>query len=120
MEEWKIIPDFPNYSVSNTGNVKNNITGKLLKISKDGSVTLYTDEGHACKSVLGMKLKAFESFPSDVKYSARTKIRVVETGKIYYGYKDVCNELGIPNKAQVCRCLYGLRKSTHGYHFELM
>lgn len=119
MEEWKIIPDFPNYSVSNTGKIKNNVTGKLLKMSKGGCVTLCGDGRQVCKSVLSMRLKAFESFPSDVKHSARTKIRVVETGKIYYGYRDVCDELGISNKA-ICRCLYGLRKSTHGYHFELM
>ncbi len=30
-EEYRIINEFPNYSVSNLGNVKNNITGKVLK-----------------------------------------------------------------------------------------
>ena len=30
-EEFKIIKDFPNYEVSNFGNVKNNKTGKVLK-----------------------------------------------------------------------------------------
>jgi hypothetical protein len=30
MEEFKIIKDFPNYSVSNYGNVKNNTTDKIL------------------------------------------------------------------------------------------
>ena len=32
MEEWRIINDFPNYSVSNLGNVMNNKTNKLLKL----------------------------------------------------------------------------------------
>jgi len=31
MEEWKVISDYPNYSVSNFGNVRNDKTGKLLK-----------------------------------------------------------------------------------------
>ena len=32
MEEWRTITDFPNYSVSNFGNVMNNKTKKLLKL----------------------------------------------------------------------------------------
>jgi NUMOD4 motif/HNH endonuclease len=32
MENWEIIGDYPNYSVSNFGNIKNNKTGKILKI----------------------------------------------------------------------------------------
>ena len=31
MEEWCPIPDFPNYSVSNLGRIKNIITGKILR-----------------------------------------------------------------------------------------
>lgn len=31
MEEWKQIIDYPNYSVSNLGNVRNNKTGRILK-----------------------------------------------------------------------------------------
>ncbi len=31
MEKWKIVEDFPNYSVSNEGKVKNNNTGSVLK-----------------------------------------------------------------------------------------
>ncbi len=33
MEEYKIIEGFENYSVSKYGNVKNNITGRMMKIS---------------------------------------------------------------------------------------
>jgi hypothetical protein len=36
MEEWKQIDDYPNYSVSNLGNVKNNKTNKLLSLSENG------------------------------------------------------------------------------------
>lgn len=37
MEEWKSIEEFPNYEVSSLGNVKNIITGKVLKLSKRGN-----------------------------------------------------------------------------------
>ena len=30
-EQWKILEKYPNYSVSNTGRVKNHITGRVLK-----------------------------------------------------------------------------------------
>lgn len=30
MEEWQAIKDFPNYSVSNFGNVKNNKTNRIM------------------------------------------------------------------------------------------
>ena len=36
MEEWRIITDFPNYSVSNFGNVKNNKTNRTMKLSIKG------------------------------------------------------------------------------------
>jgi hypothetical protein len=38
MEEWKIITDYPNYSVSSFGNVRNDKTGRILKknIGTDG------------------------------------------------------------------------------------
>ena len=32
MEDWKTIADFPNYDVSSLGNIRNNKTGKPLKI----------------------------------------------------------------------------------------
>jgi len=36
MEEWRVINDFPNYSVSNFGNVKNNLNNKLMKLNLKG------------------------------------------------------------------------------------
>ena len=45
LEKWKVIKDFPMYSVSNFGNVKNNISGNIRKnvVNKDGylKITLY-------------------------------------------------------------------------------
>jgi len=36
MEEWRIINGYPNYSVSNLGNVMNNQTNKLMKLCVKG------------------------------------------------------------------------------------
>ena len=32
MEDWKLIADFPNYDVSSLGNIRNNKTGKQMKL----------------------------------------------------------------------------------------
>lgn len=48
MEEWRVIHNFPNYSVSNFGNVKNNNTNKLFRLNaKNGyqNVTLINNLG---------------------------------------------------------------------------
>ena len=47
MEEWRVINGFPNYSVSNLGNIRNNKTGKFLKSCvKSGylNITLINDK----------------------------------------------------------------------------
>lgn len=45
MEIWKKIENYPNYSVSNFGNIKNNKTDKLIYLNDKGgkylSVSLY-------------------------------------------------------------------------------
>lgn len=45
--QWKIIDEFPNYSISNTGLIRNDKTGKYLKHSPKGTgydrVCLYKD-----------------------------------------------------------------------------
>jgi hypothetical protein len=47
MEEWRIINDYPNYSISSLGSVRNNATEKILKtfINKRGyyRIALYKD-----------------------------------------------------------------------------
>ena len=47
MEEWRVINDFHNYSVSNLGNLMNNKTGKFLKSCVKGgylNITLINDK----------------------------------------------------------------------------
>jgi hypothetical protein len=36
MEEWRVITEFPNYSISNLGNVLNTLTNKIMKLNKKG------------------------------------------------------------------------------------
>lgn len=43
LEVWEIINDYPNYAVSNLGNVKNIKTGKLLKQKNNGKGYLNVD-----------------------------------------------------------------------------
>lgn len=40
-EEWKIIEDYPNYSVSNLGRVRNDKTGRILTAHKRGRRNTY-------------------------------------------------------------------------------
>lgn len=35
MEEWRVIPEFPEYSVSTWGRVKNNKTGRILVLTRN-------------------------------------------------------------------------------------
>lgn len=41
LEEWKVIDEFTNYSVSTLGRVKNNTTGKILKQRDNGNGYMY-------------------------------------------------------------------------------
>lgn len=41
MEEWRVINDFTNYSVSNFGNVKNSSTNKMMRQNVKGGIVAY-------------------------------------------------------------------------------
>ena len=62
-ELWLPVEGFPNYEVSNWGNVRNRLTGKMLKqpISNTGykRVYLYDDQGSHPKSVHRIEAEAF-------------------------------------------------------------
>lgn len=81
MEEiWKPIDQFPNYNVSNLGNIKNIITNKLLKIMcKDGycNISLVNDEKQKTFKVHRLVALAFIENPenkSDVNHKDKNKI----------------------------------------------
>lgn len=70
-EIWKTIDGYENYQVSNMGNVKNIITGKILKGQNNGKgylhVSLY-DNNHKCKIIMIHRLvaKAFIPNPNNL------------------------------------------------------
>lgn len=81
MEEiWKLIDQFPNYNVSNLGNIKNIITNKPLKIlNKEGygSVSLKYDELKKGFKVHRLVALAFIENPenkSDVNHKNKNKL----------------------------------------------
>lgn len=126
-EEWRVIEENPTYSVSNKWRVRNNKTGKILKTSGKGTVTLYsgTRATKVDRGVYSLYLKAFEGYPSETR--GRTKIRVIETDEIYYSYREVCEGLGLPRYCTnlICIAVYhrrkdGGRRSVRGYTFELV
>lgn len=119
-EEWKVITDYPNYSISNTQKVKNNKTGRILKAKGTGAVTL-SDHSHnrkANRGILTLYLKYFKGFPMD--RNARTKILNEDTGEIYYGYKAACEALGVKydGSSNIRAAIRGTDKRAYGYHFD--
>jgi len=52
MEKWRIIEDFPNYSVSNLGNVKNNKTNRIMKLNVKGGYYHVSLTNEDCKKSL--------------------------------------------------------------------
>lgn len=81
MEEiWKPITDFENYFVSNLGNLKNNITGKILRQNiKDGyaNIVIKNNNIKKCFKVHRLVAIAFIENPenkSDVNHKDKNKI----------------------------------------------
>jgi hypothetical protein len=80
MEEWRKILNFPNYSVSNLGNVKNNKTNKLMKINVKGgycNISLQNETSKKCCKVHRLVALAFISNPenkSDVNHEDKNKL----------------------------------------------
>jgi hypothetical protein len=67
MEQYKIIKDFENYSVSNLGNVRNNKTGRVLKLQIDTQgyykVNLYKDRISFTKNIHKLGAESFIANP---------------------------------------------------------
>lgn len=80
MEEWRVIKEYPNYSVSNFGNVKNNITQKILKLCKKGgyyNISLTNETGKKTFKVHRLVALSFIENPenkSDVNHEDKNKL----------------------------------------------
>ena len=67
MEEWKVIQNYKNYSVSNLGNIKNNKTNKILKPNFNKQNYAYVwikNNDNICKRVRIHRLVAQEFIPN--------------------------------------------------------
>jgi hypothetical protein len=68
MEEWRSISDFPNYSVSNFGNIKNNKTNKLMRLNNKGGyfhISLINNQSKKSLKVHRLVALAFIDNPED-------------------------------------------------------
>jgi molybdenum-dependent DNA-binding transcriptional regulator ModE len=80
MEEWRVIKEHPNYSVSNLGNVMNNKTNKIMKICLKGgyyNVSLVNETGQKTIKVHRLVAFAFIENPenkSDVNHEDKNKL----------------------------------------------
>jgi len=80
MEEWREIQEFPNYSVSNFGNIKNNKTNKVLKLNLKGgyyNISLINENGQKSFKVHRLVALAFIPNPenkSDVNHEDKNKL----------------------------------------------
>ena len=82
MEEWKSIEEFPNYEISSLGNVKNIITGKVLKNSVKGGychVSLTNEKYKKTLLVHRLVALAFIENPenkTDVNHKDKNKLNI--------------------------------------------
>jgi hypothetical protein len=80
MEEWRVINSFPNYSISNFGNIMNNKTNKLMKINdKGGYYHISLKNGEKRKNMKVHRLVALEFIPNpenktDVNHEDKNKL----------------------------------------------
>lgn len=68
MEQWSIIPEFPQYSVSDQGRVRKTGTNRILKVSVATGhhpfVSLLTDNGMTRRGLAPLVAKAFVPMPA--------------------------------------------------------
>jgi hypothetical protein len=80
MEEWKVITEFPNYSISNWGNVLNTLTNKMIKQNvKGGYYHIGLTNNKIRKTIKVHRLVALYFIPnpenkSDVNHKDKNKL----------------------------------------------
>ena len=69
-EIWEIIPNYPNYEASNTGNIRRILNGRLLKLQTDEAgyrtVMLFTNNKKYNKRVARLVWSAFNGYECEM------------------------------------------------------
>ena len=69
-EIWEIIPNYPNYEASNTGNIRRLLNGRILKLQTDEAgyrtVMLFTNKKKYNKRVARLVWSAFNGYECDL------------------------------------------------------
>lgn len=101
MEEWREIINFPNYSVSNLGNVKNNKTNKVMKINVKGGychISLKNETSKKTFKVHRLVASAFIPNPenkSDVNHEDKNKLNNNVSNLTWMTRKENCQHKSI-------------------------
>jgi hypothetical protein len=121
-EIWRIVPGFSNYAVSNKGNAKNVITGRLFVLSKniDGyrKVTLFRDKKQHAKLVHCLVALCFLEPPSDPEeiYTVDHINRVRDDNRVenlrWATFKEQRNNCGSHNFKNRCRQVLKIDETT--------
>ena len=119
-EEWRIVPEFPNYEVSNLGGVKSRRSlyylkpfgsgpsGPWIKLRKNGkSYQVRVDRLVA--SAFGERTSSWRT--------PQKAVRIVETNEIFPTTKACAAWLGVP-PSRVTSVLRGRLKSVRGFHIK--
>ena len=70
-EEWKQIPEYPNYSISDSGHLKNLKTGNIIfgsTVNKNGTIGINLFNANGKKKFTIAKLVADAFIPNDNNY----------------------------------------------------
>ena len=71
-EDWKDVPNYPNYMISSLGRLYNKTRDKCMNPDSHGSITLYNDDGHKAWSVQVLMGCAF--LGNDINDPCRNRI----------------------------------------------
>lgn len=145
-EEWRIIEGYPNYSVSNWGNVKNNRTHQSISHIPSGEYYIVGLRKHGRQRTYYVHRVVARAFIGDVhgyrvlhvngdtsdnrhanlhrsdqrvkrKGRLGSRVRVLETNRIYESVAHVADHLE-GSTTGVYNALTGYTFTYKGYHFE--